>query len=550
MQKSFAKRVCAVFVAASVGAFLALVDGPDPVKAHSGGTDVYGCHRETATGTYHCHTHAPLACQNRTFANQQAMIDSACQNQMTLSVMKLGLGTGTVTSSPAGIACGTACSATFSKETPVTLTATAAAGSAFSSWTIGCTGSGTCGLTMNADVSAFASFSVNSGGTTSGGTTGGTSTGGSGGTTTGGGSGTVPSPTIGGAPIIFPHFAQGGGYQTTFTFNNLSNTAATVALNFYSQNGSSIGGNTPSIGGLGTARTAMTGSSLSVGWAKASMTPAVDLVGTETIQLFNSSGALVMEASVLGAQPDTTLRFPVYEKDGFGTGVGLVNIGETNSAVTVSLRNANGASAGSATISMGSAQQTARFVSELFPGINNFEGMLELTASRSIAALALRQHLASGIFSTVPVSPSPTEVFFSPHGGTSTRIVQEIQQAQSTIDIAIYSFTRNEIADALIAAKSRGVSVRILADRSEANGTGSDIVRLETAGIPLKRTTGGGGGILHDKYAIFDGRLLLTGSYNWSTSTEDSNDENAVFIRNTSVIAAFQSNFNSMWSSR
>ena len=58
------------------------------------------------------------------------------------------------------------------------------------------------------------------------------------------------------------------------------------------------------------------------------------------------------------------------------------------------------------------------------------------------------------------------------------------------------------------------------------------------------------GGILHDKFAIFDGRLVLTGSYNWSTNAEENNDENAVFIRNTSVIAAFQTNFNSRWASR
>jgi hypothetical protein len=95
---------------------------------------------------------------------------------------------------------------------------------------------------------------------------------------------------------------------------------------------------------------------------------------------------------------------------------------------------------------------------------------------------------------------------------------------------ARHSFLRDEIADALIAAKNRGVTIRILADSSQANGTGSDIARLEAAGFQLKRTNGRGGGILHDKNAIIDGRLLVTGSYNWST--------------------AFQTNFNSMWNSR
>src|SRR5206468_7941378 len=142
-------------------------------------------------------------------------------------------------------------------------------------------------------------------------------------------------------------------------------------------------------------------------------------------------------------------------------------------------------------------------------------------------------------------------VFFSPKAGTSARIVQEINQTLSAIDIAMYSFTRDEIVDALIAAKNRGVTIRILVDSSQADGTGSDIVRLEASGFLLKRTKGGGGGgILHDKYAIFDGRLLVTGSYNWSTNAEENNDENAVFLRNMAVIAAFQTNFDSMWNTR
>ena len=114
----------------------------------------------------------------------------------------------------------------------------------------------------------------------------------------------------------------------------------------------------------------------------------------------------------------------------------------------------------------------------------------------------------------------------------------------------MYSFTKDEIADALIAAKNRGVQIRILADSSQANGTGSEIARLETAGFQLKRTPGGSGGLMHNKYAIFDGRVLLTGSYNWSANAEDNSDENAVFIRDRGVIAAFQTNFSSMWSTR
>jgi hypothetical protein len=65
-----------------------------------------------------------------------------------LTVSKSGAGTGTVTSSPAGINCGSDCSEPFFAGTPVTLTATPAAGSVFSGWNGACTGTGPCTVTM------------------------------------------------------------------------------------------------------------------------------------------------------------------------------------------------------------------------------------------------------------------------------------------------------------------------------------------------------------------------------------------------------------------
>ena len=79
----------------------------------------------------------------------------------TLAVTETGLGSGQVTSAPAGIACGPTCSYTFTVGTPVTLTASAAAGSVFSGWTDAtCSSFGTnpCTLTLAADTTVIASF--------------------------------------------------------------------------------------------------------------------------------------------------------------------------------------------------------------------------------------------------------------------------------------------------------------------------------------------------------------------------------------------------------
>jgi subtilisin family serine protease len=82
-------------------------------------------------------------------------------DQHTLTVTKGGTGSGTVTSSPAGIACGATCSAAFASGSSVTLTATPAAGSTFTGWSGGgCSGTGTCTVTLSAATTVTATFAA------------------------------------------------------------------------------------------------------------------------------------------------------------------------------------------------------------------------------------------------------------------------------------------------------------------------------------------------------------------------------------------------------
>ena len=81
----------------------------------------------------------------------------------TLTVLKSGTGSGTVTSSPAGIDCGSDCSESYDQVTSVTLNATPASGSTFTGWSDGgCSGTGTCVVVMDADIEVTAAFSAKS----------------------------------------------------------------------------------------------------------------------------------------------------------------------------------------------------------------------------------------------------------------------------------------------------------------------------------------------------------------------------------------------------
>ncbi|WP_395853825.1 cellulase family glycosylhydrolase [Cystobacter fuscus] len=87
-------------------------------------------------------------------------------NSFTLTATKAGTGSGTVSSSPSGIDCGSTCTANYSSGASVTLTATAASGSTFAGWSGACSGTGTCTVSMTAARSVTATFNTSGGGTT------------------------------------------------------------------------------------------------------------------------------------------------------------------------------------------------------------------------------------------------------------------------------------------------------------------------------------------------------------------------------------------------
>lgn len=118
------------------------------------------------TGAYQLINKLDLMLQG---ASAHARFDNVCAGQTapsayTLTVSTSGTGSGTVSSSPSGISCGSDCTENYNQAASVILTATPASGSTFSGWSGGgCSGTGTCTVTMSADTTVTASFSVSGG---------------------------------------------------------------------------------------------------------------------------------------------------------------------------------------------------------------------------------------------------------------------------------------------------------------------------------------------------------------------------------------------------
>jgi phosphatidylserine/phosphatidylglycerophosphate/cardiolipin synthase-like enzyme len=123
-------------------------------------------------------------------------------------------------------------------------------------------------------------------------------------------------------------------------------------------------------------------------------------------------------------------------------------------------------------------------------------------------------------------------------------LLDRLNTAAVSIDAALYDFSRPSLRDALIAAHNRGVHVRIVTD-DEARATATSApfyAALAAAGIPMT-DDGDDGRLMHNKYAVIDGRVVWTGSTNWSENDIVENHNNAVVFDSAAVAQIFAFDF-------
>jgi phosphatidylserine/phosphatidylglycerophosphate/cardiolipin synthase-like enzyme len=143
------------------------------------------------------------------------------------------------------------------------------------------------------------------------------------------------------------------------------------------------------------------------------------------------------------------------------------------------------------------------------------------------------------------------ESYFSPSDHASDNaVIPLIGRAAATLDVAMFYFTDASIAAALLAARARGVRVRMVLDASGAANKYSKHMQLCAAGIQVK--TENWGGKSHSKWAVADAGLprsaaVLFGSMNWTAAGDSQNDENTLYVRSARLAAEFQREFERQW---
>jgi len=133
------------------------------------------------------------------------------------------------------------------------------------------------------------------------------------------------------------------------------------------------------------------------------------------------------------------------------------------------------------------------------------------------------------------------EIYFSPNGGAAAAVGREIDAAKKSVHLLAYSISEHRITKALIDAKTRGVEVRLIIDPSQKTAAYSTAARASAAGVPTSIDKAHA--LMHNKVAIIDQAVVITGSMNFTASGDRQNAENTIILRNTPAAAIYEADF-------
>jgi len=136
-------------------------------------------------------------------------------------------------------------------------------------------------------------------------------------------------------------------------------------------------------------------------------------------------------------------------------------------------------------------------------------------------------------------------IFTSEDGALEQAIIPAVLTAQSRIRFLAFSFTDFPLADAMIQRARNGVDVAGVFEKVGSETESAELKTLYCANVPVRQD--GNPSFLHDKIVLIDERLVITGSLNFSTNAEESNDENVIVVENPEIARLYMQEFERIW---
>ncbi|WP_413441279.1 phospholipase D-like domain-containing protein [Synechococcus sp. MIT S1220] len=177
----------------------------------------------------------------------------------------------------------------------------------------------------------------------------------------------------------------------------------------------------------------------------------------------------------------------------------------------------------------------------------------------------------SGPAQSARVGDAKVEVLFAPHSKSNPNhglnvLEKQLAEAEKSIDLALFVFSAQQLADVLQERANDGVKIRLIADPGFASRPFSEVLdllgvalpdqncRLERGNRPFQKPLRGvgtprlaRGDKLHHKFAVVDNKTVITGSFNWSPAAAHTNDETLLVIHSPKLAAHFTREMDRLW---
>lgn len=150
-------------------------------------------------------------------------------------------------------------------------------------------------------------------------------------------------------------------------------------------------------------------------------------------------------------------------------------------------------------------------------------------------------------FDLIQVDGRVTEVLFAPEDLVTQRLVQIVRGAQESVQGMAFILTSDPIAGALVERSQAGVPVRLVLEAENANAPGSDYLMLLESGVDIRLDSNPYN--MHHKVLIVDDRIVALGSFNYTRSAQESNDESLLLLHNPEVLRAYRDEFERVYGS-
>ena len=155
------------------------------------------------------------------------------------------------------------------------------------------------------------------------------------------------------------------------------------------------------------------------------------------------------------------------------------------------------------------------------------------------------EDLMKALNRTTETKESINEAYFFPSHRSLEKLIKWLETARQQLDISVFTITNNEISRVILKLHKKGIKIRIITDDDKSLDLGSDIEDFIQAGIPVRFDDSSYH--MHHKFVVIDRKILINGSFNWTRSATNANQENIQITNQTKIVNLFSEQFEKLW---